>query len=73
MIEAARINGVNVGAFANVQLGSVFAIQPEMTFSQKGFETYSGVDTATTLNMNYLDFPLMIEAGFALGDRFRIY
>jgi len=77
LLEAARINGVNVGGFANIQIGNIFAIQPEVTFSQKGFKVDNGldtgVDTASTVNMDYLDFPLMLEMGFALGSRFRIY
>lgn len=74
IVEAAKLNGVNVGAFANVQLGNVFALQPEVTFSQKGFRaTWDNSDSSSTMNMSYLDMPLMVEAGFKMGNSFRVF
>ncbi|HFC01390.1 MAG TPA: PorT family protein, partial [Phaeodactylibacter sp.] len=74
LLEAARINGINAGLFANIQLGSIIALQPEVTFSQKGFKaSWNTSDSSATLNTNYLDMPIMIEAGFALGDNFRVF
>ncbi len=74
LIKAAKLNGVNAGIFANFQLGSIVALQPEVTFSQKGFTaTWDGSDSSSTLNTSYLDMPLMIEAGFAMGKNFRVF
>lgn len=74
LIEAAQLNGVNAGVFANFQLGSIVALQPEVTFSQKGFSaSWDSSDSSSTLNTSYLDMPVMIEAGFALGNKFRIF
>ena len=74
LLEAAKLNGVNAGIFANIQLGSIVALQPEITFSQKGFTaSWDDSDTSSTLNTSYLDMPVMIEAGVALGSKFRIF
>lgn len=75
LLEAARLNGVNAGLFVNIQLGNIMAVQPEVSFSQKGFRaSWDGnSDSSSTLNTSYLDMPLMLEAGFALGDRFRVF
>lgn len=74
LLEAARINGVNAGIFANIQIGSIIALQPEITFSQKGFKaSWNTSDSSAILNANYLDMPIMLELGFGLGDNFRIF
>lgn len=74
LLEAAKLNGINAGVFANIQLGSIVALQPEVTFSQKGFTaTWDSSDSSSTLNTSYLDMPLMIEAGFAMGKNFRVF
>ncbi len=74
LIEAARRNGINVGAFANIQVGNIIALQPEITFSQKGFKpSFTNIDSASTVSTDYLDMPLMIEAGFKLSNRARFF
>ncbi|MEM6965893.1 MAG: porin family protein [Bacteroidota bacterium] len=74
VLEAARRNGITAGLFANIQLGKVLALQPEVTFSQKGFTaSWDTSDSTSTLNASYLDMPMMLEAGFAVGNRFRVY
>lgn len=74
LLEAAKINGVNMGLFANIQIGKILALQPEVTFSQKGFKTtWNASDSSTTLNTNYLDMPLMLEVGFPLGDKVKFF
>ena len=74
LLEAAKLNGINVGAFANFQLGNIFAMQPEVTFSQKGFKaTWDTSDSSSTMNMSYLDMPLMVSAGFKLGNSARVF
>ena len=39
LIKAAQLNGINAGVFAKFQIGSIIALQPEVTFSKKGFVT----------------------------------
>lgn len=74
LVEAAKLNGVNAGIFANIQLGSIMALQPEITFSQKGFTaSWDSSDSSSTLNTSYLDMPVMIEVGAAMGNNFRIF
>ena len=74
LLEAAKLNGLNFGAFANFELGNIFAFQPEVAFSQKGFKaSWNATDSSSTLNTNYLDVPLMMEAGIKLGENFRIF
>ena len=74
LIKAAQLNGINAGIFANIQLGSIMALQPEVTFSQKGFTaTWDGSDSSSTLNTSYLDMPMMVEVGFAVGKKFRFF
>lgn len=74
LLKAAKLNGINAGIFANIQLGSIMAFQPELTFSQKGFAaSWNTADSSSTLNADYLDMPVMIEAGFALGKNFRVF
>lgn len=74
LIEAARRNGVNVGVFANFQLGNIIAFQPEVTFSQKGFKpSFTNIDSASTVSTDYVDMPLMMEAGFKVGNRGRFF
>ncbi|MBP8793495.1 MAG: PorT family protein [Lutibacter sp.] len=55
--------GLAVGAFVTVPLGTLFAIQPEVLFSQKGFKgsgTLLGTDYSYTHTTNYLDVPLFV-------------
>ena len=74
LIKAAQLNGINAGVFAKFQIGSIIALQPEVTFSKKGFVTsWDNSDSSSMLNTSYLDMPLMIEAGLAIGKRFRIF
>lgn len=74
LLEAARLNGVNAGIFANIQLGKILAIQPEVAFSQKGFKaSWNTSDSSATLNTSYLDMPVMFEAGVKLGKNFRAF
>jgi hypothetical protein len=74
LIKAAQLNGINAGVFAKFQIGSIIALQPEVTFSKNGFVTsWDNSDSSSMLNTSYLDMPLMIEAGLAIGKRFRIF
>ena len=53
--------GFVAGGFISIPLGNLFAIQPEVLFSQKGFKgegTLLGSPYSFTRTTNYLDIPL---------------
>jgi len=51
------------GAFATFGLGGVFALQPELLYSQKGFEFQDEVfDIDAQLATNYFEIPLLLKA-----------
>ncbi len=55
--------GVVGGAFLSIPLGTVFAIQPEVLFSQKGFKAKGsvlGTSYDLTRTTNYIDIPLLL-------------
>jgi hypothetical protein len=54
------------GAFATFGLGSLFAIQPELLYSQKGFEASEG-DLTAELGTNYFEIPVLLKAQFQLA------
>lgn len=50
------------GAFFSLPLGKVFALQPEVMFSQKGIKasgTTLGIPYSLKRNVNYIDIPLL--------------
>jgi len=54
--------GFAVGGFLHIPLGQFFGIQPEMMFSQKGYQTSGsllGMDFSTSRTSNYIDVPLL--------------
>jgi hypothetical protein len=53
-----------VGAFAQFAFGQHFAVQPEVFYSQKGARSRDE-DPATTLNLNYIEIPLLLMARLA--------
>jgi len=54
------------GAFATFGLGSLFAVQPELLYSQKGFEASEG-DLSAQLGTNYFEIPVLLKAQFNLA------
>ena len=55
--------GFVAGGFISIPLGNLFAIQPEVLFSQKGFKgegTLLGSPYSFTRTTNYLDIPLFV-------------
>ncbi len=54
------------GAFVNLTLGSLFALQPELLYSQKGFKASEGPLEAT-LGTNYIEIPVLLKAQFKLA------
>src|SRR4051812_33389641 len=54
--------GLAAGAFLSIPIGKYFGIQPEILFSQKGFQataSQSGTPFSFTRTTSYLDLPLM--------------
>jgi len=54
------------GAFATFGLGSLFALQPELLYSQKGFGASEG-DLTAELGVNYFEIPVLLKAQFKLA------
>ena len=54
------------GAFVNLTLGSLFALQPELLYSQKGFKASEGPLEAK-LGTNYIEIPVLLKAQFKLA------
>lgn len=54
------------GGFATFGLGSLFALQPELLYSQKGFKAEEGGQTAE-LGLNYFEIPVLLKAQFKLA------
>jgi len=54
--------GYAAGGFLHIPLGGFFGIQPEVMFSQKGYQTSGsllGLDYSTSRTSNYLDVPIL--------------
>ncbi len=55
------------GAYANFGLGGVFAIQPEVLYSQKGFKVEDTEFPAeASFKTNYFEIPVLLKAQFPL-------
>lgn len=54
------------GAYVNLPLGSTFAVQPEVLYSQQGFK---GTDTGleAEFKVNYFQIPVLLKAQFPNG------
>jgi hypothetical protein len=54
------------GAFATFSLGSLFAVQPELLYSQKGFKAEEE-GLSAELGTNYVEIPVLLKAQFKLA------
>ncbi len=54
------------GGFVTLGLGSLFAVQPELLYSQKGFNAEEG-GLSAQLNTNYIEIPVLLKAQFKLA------
>ena len=55
--------GLAGGLFVSLPLGSLFGVQPELLFSQKGFKATGSIlgnSYSFTRTLNYIDLPLLI-------------
>ena len=56
--------GFAAGGFVSIPLGGLFGIQPEILFSQKGFQATSnilGSNVTLTRTTNYIDVPIFLS------------
>jgi len=56
--------GFAAGGFVNIPIGAFLGIQPEILFSQKGFQATSsilGSDVKLTRTTNYIDIPIFLS------------
>ena len=54
------------GGFVTLGLGSLFALQPELLYSQKGFQAEESGQSAQ-LGTNYIEIPVLLKAQFKLA------
>jgi len=54
--------GLNIGAVVNFELSELFAIQPEVTYSMRGFK-----DGDFEIKVDYVDIPIMADVTIAEG------
>jgi hypothetical protein len=54
------------GGFVTLGLGSLFALQPELLYSQKGFQVDEFGETVK-FNTNYIEIPVLLKAQFKLA------
>jgi|GEM_PF-6618366 len=53
------------GAFLNFPIGGVFSLQPELSFSMKGFRYYNVYWRDTlTVTLNYIEIPILLKMIF---------
>jgi hypothetical protein len=57
--------GLHLGGYARIG-GEKFSFQPELLFSMKGYQFKNG-GYKESLNLNYIDVPLMVRMGGKLG------
>lgn len=62
--------GFDVGALIQLPVGEVVSIQPEVHYTQKGYETSGVVETETSLD--YVQVPVLIRAGAPLAEGFDV-
>jgi Outer membrane protein beta-barrel domain len=58
--------GLNGGILFNIGIGKLFSIQPEINYSQQGFEITNGYDSET-LNNQAINIPLLLK--MAVGSQ----
>ena len=54
------------GGFVTLGLGSLFALQPELLYSQKGFK-FDETGTAVQVGINYIEIPVLLKAQFKVA------
>jgi hypothetical protein len=73
-IDVKMRTGANLGLFAKLPVGGMFAIQPELYYITKGSDiTYNDVfvDGTARFNLNYLEVPVLLVVN--VTDNFNIH
>lgn len=68
--------GFHIGIPVHIQLGKIFAVQPELNFQQAGAKYSNKSDLfeyEASTRFNQLQIPVMLQAGYMLENGFKIY
>lgn len=60
--------GLNIGMFGHIHLDKQLAFQPELVYSSQGAK-YTYLGTETTINLDYINVPLLLQYMFENGFR----
>lgn len=63
--------GLNAGLIGHIHLSRYMALQPELVFSAQGAK-YTVAGTTTTLQLNYVNVPLLLQYMFDNGFRLQV-
>lgn len=63
--------GLNIGMFGHIHLSKQMAFQPEVVYSSQGAK-YTSLGTETTINLNYINVPLLLQYMFDNGFRLQV-
>ncbi|GHT68328.1 hypothetical protein FACS189452_07780 [Bacteroidia bacterium] len=63
--------GFHVGAVVDINFANYFYFTPGLLFTTKGYKS-EGDDYKSTLNLYYLDVPLMVSFGYPVTDDFKL-
>ena len=68
--------GMLFGGFCNFSLSKILSFEPQLYFTQKGAlhaEDYQGGTITTSINLSYLEMPLLIKIAIPLGEDFLVH
>lgn len=63
--------GLNIGMFGHIHLDKQLAFQPEIVYSSQGAK-YTFLGTETTINLDYINVPLLFQYMFDNGFRLEV-
>lgn len=63
--------GFAAGAFVSLGIANVIGIQPEFMYVQKGAKSTDGLGDEQTLNIDYIDIPVLLTVGIPTGTGVR--
>lgn len=67
-ITNGRIAGVKGALFFDIELNDLLALQPELTYIQKGFKRYFSETNDYVYKLNYVDVSALLKAGFEMKN-----
>jgi opacity protein-like surface antigen len=68
--------GFGIGVFYQLKAGDALTIQPEVNFMQQGTKTdvsILGINATSSINLNYLQVPVLIKYGFGDMDALNFF